>query len=109
MRENPPTGCTIGPRAVTGERCGKPAVTTFTGRDGKVYAECLEHAVTFTPTAKVAPGDDVAVFHVGLRKLGVVVTVGRVNCRVMVPLARGGEKLITVPMAEVTVLGEAVL
>lgn len=39
-----PTTCTYGPSAVTGERCGQPAVTTFTGADGTPYAECAEHA-----------------------------------------------------------------
>jgi hypothetical protein len=45
MTTNPvPTTCTVGPSAVTGERCGKPAVTTFIGTDGITYAECVEHA-----------------------------------------------------------------
>ncbi len=39
-----PNTCTVGPSAVTGERCGKPAVTTFVGRNGEVFAECAEHA-----------------------------------------------------------------
>lgn len=39
--------CTFGPTAVTRERCGQPAVTTFTGSDGTPYAECAEHAGNF--------------------------------------------------------------
>jgi hypothetical protein len=37
------TPCTHGPSAVTGERCGRPAVVTFIGSDGRHYAECPEH------------------------------------------------------------------
>ena len=40
----PSRNCTHGPSAVTGERCGKPAVTWFIGSDARVYAECVEHA-----------------------------------------------------------------
>jgi hypothetical protein len=36
--------CTVGPSAVTGERCGRPAVTSFTSRSGRVYFECADHA-----------------------------------------------------------------
>jgi hypothetical protein len=43
MSDSPIT-CTVGPSAVTGERCGKPAVTTFTGRNGEIFAECADHA-----------------------------------------------------------------
>jgi len=38
--------CTIGPSAVTGELCGRPAVVTFTRR-GRTFAECAQHAPTF--------------------------------------------------------------
>ena len=41
--------CTVGPSAVTGERCGKPAVTSFTSRSGKTYYECAEHAPADAP------------------------------------------------------------
>jgi len=34
--------CTVGPDAVTGERCGKPATYSFT-RNGVTYHECAEH------------------------------------------------------------------
>jgi hypothetical protein len=50
-----PTTCTVGPSAVTGERCGKPAVTTFTGRDGTVFAECAEHDASSTTTHAPRP------------------------------------------------------
>lgn len=36
-----PTACTV--HMATG-LCGADAVTTFTGRDGTVYAECADHA-----------------------------------------------------------------
>lgn len=36
--------CTIGPSAVTGECCGKPAVRVVRGFSGEVYYECAEHA-----------------------------------------------------------------
>lgn len=35
--------CTVGPSAVTGKRCGKPAVQAFTASTGEVFAECAEH------------------------------------------------------------------
>jgi len=38
----PPRTCTIGPNAVDGKRCGKPAVAWFIS-GGRVYAECAEH------------------------------------------------------------------
>jgi hypothetical protein len=43
------TTCTYGPDS-HGNRCGGPAVTTFTGSDGTVYGECVDHA----PAAPVA-------------------------------------------------------
>ena len=43
-RERLPRSCTVGPSAVTGERCGEPAVTSFVGSRGERYAECSEHA-----------------------------------------------------------------
>lgn len=45
--------CTHGPSAVTGERCGAPAVTSFTGAHGETFAECAEHAVVI---ARSTPG-----------------------------------------------------
>lgn len=36
----------------TGGRCGAPAVTTFTSRSGKVFAECAVHDMR--PAAEVA-------------------------------------------------------
>lgn len=36
--------CTIGPNAVTGERCGRPAVTGFTNSRGERFYECADHA-----------------------------------------------------------------
>lgn len=45
------TRCTTGPDAVTGRRCGKPAVDKFVGRDDvTVYAECAEHYHGLPPT-----------------------------------------------------------
>ena len=35
--------CTVGPSAVTGERCGKPAVSSFTTSRGETFHECAEH------------------------------------------------------------------
>lgn len=42
--------CTV--RFATG-LCGKPAVTTFTGRNGEVYAECAEHTDPSVPAKAV--------------------------------------------------------
>lgn len=46
-----PTTCTIGPDAVSGERCGKPAVVIFRAPSGTIYAECAEHEAHRVPAA----------------------------------------------------------
>jgi hypothetical protein len=56
--------CTIGPSAVTGARCGKPAVSTFVGTDGTIYAECADHWVRTVPNTPQI-GDIVYVFRYG--------------------------------------------
>lgn len=97
-----PTTCTVGPSAVTGERCGAPAVVTFTGRDGKVFAECAEHDVSHIVAPKpsdFAPGVIVVVEHIGIAKVGVVESVARVNAKVRVPLADGSEKVLSFPVS----------
>lgn len=107
--------CTIGPNAVTGEpnavtgeRCGKPAVTTFEGRDGKVYAECAEHDVSaIVNRPALVVGASVTVTHGGIAKVGTVVKVGRTRCQVGVGIGnflRGGSKVITRPISEVSAL-----
>lgn len=40
----PGASCTIGPSAVTGERCGRPAVVEFDDVYGTTYFECADHA-----------------------------------------------------------------
>lgn len=45
-----PTTCTVGPSAVTGKRCGKPAVWS----DGE-FAECAEHAADPIALARAKP------------------------------------------------------
>lgn len=45
--------CTVGPSAVTGLRCGKPAVVSFTSTSGEVFAECEDHALA--PASTPAP------------------------------------------------------
>lgn len=50
-------GCTVGPRAVDGTRCGLPAVVAWSGSDGARLAECIGHAVaygTVDPAARPA-------------------------------------------------------
>ncbi len=77
--------------------CGKPAVTTFTGRDGTVYAECAEHDMSGTAASAVVAsiprgimvGDHVTVCHIGIEKHGVVTWVGRSRCHVEVTVAAG--------------------
>lgn len=71
------TTCTIGPEAVTGARCGAPAVVTFTGSDGIVYAECAAHAHAAAPKATGhAVGDTVEVHRYGKTYTATVVRVG---------------------------------
>jgi hypothetical protein len=36
--------CTVGPRAGSGERCGRPGVVAFTSSQGHRYVECERHA-----------------------------------------------------------------
>ncbi len=70
--------CTIGPSAVTGERCGKPAVYSWTGDDGFEYAECADHYAG-PVGAKVAAtrvGDKVEVHRYGKTYIATVVYVG---------------------------------
>jgi hypothetical protein len=97
--------CTVGPNAVTGERCGKPAVSSFVGRDDNVYYECAEHDTSklFAPDRNsLKPGDSVMVSHSGVDKHGTVVSVGRTNVRVEVPTYGGSQsKVITVPISDV--------
>lgn len=70
-----PTTCTVGPSAVTGERCGKPAVSWFTVA-GITYAECADHAVKQTIAAP-AVGETVPVHRHGKVYTGTVVRVTR--------------------------------
>ena len=51
MTTTTPTTCTVVTGA-TGARCGAPAVATFTGRGGVVFAECVAHT-TGAPAAAV--------------------------------------------------------
>lgn len=96
--------CTIR-SAVTGI-CGEPAVSTFTIK-GTTYGECAEHHLPAPVAApSVAPGATVAVLHVGVKKYGVIETVGRTRATVKVPVGRGrtaGFKIITVPLAGLAV------
>lgn len=103
-----PTTCTVGPCAVTGARCGKPAVTTFLGRYGDVFAECAEHATfTETPAKHNAEliGARVHVYHSGVLKVGTVAKLGRKLAKVVVPVGtKGATKLITVRHEDMKVL-----
>lgn len=98
-----PTTCTV--TRATG-LCGAPAVTSFTTRGGATYAECADHDVSAicAPTAPaLAPGATVVVYHAGVTKTGVVLTVGRTRAKVVVPVGRGrtaGTKVITVAQAD---------
>lgn len=71
------TTCTIGPSAVTGERCGKPAVHTFIGSDGETYAECADHVHIVTKAHGHNVGDHVAIRRYGKTFDGVVTRVAR--------------------------------
>jgi hypothetical protein len=101
--------CTIGPNAVSGERCGKPAVSTFIGSNGVEYAECAEHDVSaivgksFDAVAIV--GTVVEIVHVGVAKLGEVVGVTATKLRVKVPTYGGRtHKVVTVARSEARVV-----
>jgi len=70
--------CTVGPRAVTGERCGKPAVYVFKTADGETFAECADHYPGF-PLGTVGGhyiGEPVVVRRHGKTYMGRVVKVG---------------------------------
>lgn len=59
--------CTIGPSAVTGKRCGKPAVYSFTSSDGETFHECADHYA--------GPVEDYG--RIGEPKVGDKVVIGR--------------------------------
>lgn len=67
--------CTHGPSAVTGARCGKPAVTSFVATSGETFHECAEHA----PKHPFAPddADHVMVWRYGREYVGKIVKRGK--------------------------------
>lgn len=92
--------CTIGPDAVTGARCGTPAIVSFVARDGRTYHECAAHHV-FLDSAAIKVGDPITVDHCGVRKVGTVVRVGRSRVVIDVP-TYGGKRTarITRPLED---------
>lgn len=101
--------CTVGPSAVTGERCGKPGVTSFTAR-GETFFECAEHNVSHIVGRRVSGievGTRVTVVHIGIEKVGTVVHVGNTRVKVEVPIGRGRTattKVITRAIEEIEVV-----
>lgn len=72
------TTCTIGPSATDGTQCGKPAFHTFTGTDGKTYAECAEHYVgAHAKTEGHKIGETVTVHRYGKAYTAVITKVTR--------------------------------
>lgn len=72
------TTCTVVVGAA-GTRCGKPAVHTFTGRDGTAYHECADHTtdhVAVVPGHGCAVGDVVTVRRYGREYRATVTRVG---------------------------------
>jgi len=53
MTHNDTPTCTV--VTAVGGRCGAPAVTTFVGRNGETFAECVDHAVVVPAAAPAAP------------------------------------------------------
>jgi hypothetical protein len=92
--------CTIGPNAVTGARCGAPAIISFVARDGRTYHECADHHVFLDPDA-VKVGDSFPVRHCGVDKIGTVVRVTATRVVVDVP-TYGGRRTarITAPRTD---------
>lgn len=68
--------CTV--RSAVAGDCGKPAIYTFTGRNGEVFGECADHhAGAHTPvTTGPRVGDKVDVHRYGFVYEGTVVEVG---------------------------------
>lgn len=95
------SGCTV-VTGSAGERCGAPAVASFTGRDGERFFECEAHVVVVPERApEIAVGSYVEVEHVGRTKVGFVREVKRSTALVEVGLAGGlGVKVIRRPLAE---------
>lgn len=87
-------------------RCGAPAVATFTGATGTVYAECADHAAPAIVAPVITIGARVRVRHVGVVKTGVVEKIGPARITVRVPVYVGTRKattkLIVVPAGDVT-------
>lgn len=70
--------CTHGPDS-TGARCGKPAVSSFTGSDGTVFHECAEHSTGSGSAATASAarvGDHVVVHRYGKAYDATVTRVG---------------------------------
>lgn len=72
--------CSYGPSAVSGKRCGEPAVFSFVGSDGEVYYECAAHSsahvVPRAGNAAHAVGEAVMVHRHGKDYRAVVSRVG---------------------------------
>jgi hypothetical protein len=74
------TTCTIGPYATTGERCGKPAVYTFTGMRGEAFGECAEHYAGYPvgrPIGEHFVGEVVPVHRYGKTYYATVTEIGK--------------------------------
>src|SRR4051812_43639615 len=69
--------CTVGPSAVSGERCGEPGVVAFVS-DGETFVECARHAAPGMGVGGggIAVGDKVPVERMHGVYQGTVVEVG---------------------------------
>jgi len=90
--------------APEGETCGKPAVATFTGRNGEPFAECRDHEVRVPEKHRFdyCAGDPVTITYNGQPgRPGQIVSVGTVNCTVQIELRDGRTKNVSRPIDEV--------
>jgi hypothetical protein len=101
--------CTIA--YADGRICGKPAVTSFTSRDGDTtYYECAEHAYEggSAPAGGIDVGSKVRIRYANGEREGVVEKAGPVNLQVRIQLNKGGDKLVSVRREDASIVRSGV-
>jgi hypothetical protein len=93
--------CTFGPDAISGERCGKPAVASFRGSDGQMYHECREHHVPIpVRDTRRQEGDPAKVRRYGRIYTGTIVRITPTKYHVRFTYDNGAERTVPVDWQE---------
>lgn len=92
--------CTYGPMASTGERCGRPAVASFRGSDGKMYHECAVHHMPIpVRDLRIQKGSKVQIRRYGKVYEGVVTYTTATRAEVRFVYKNGVERTVWEPLA----------